>query len=99
MHSARATTVDPGIAKGSWSEIFRNGLGLYSALVIGGIAMNATQMLVIAIIMPTIVRDIGGARLFTPAAVLFTARLIVLGSSSWMVWLRRGAPRAPALGG
>jgi hypothetical protein len=57
MHSARATAVDPGIAKGSWSEIFRNGLGLYSALVIGGIAMNATQMLVIAIIMPTIVRD------------------------------------------
>src|ERR1700719_3969542 len=24
----------------AWSEIFRNGLGLYSALVIGGIAMN-----------------------------------------------------------
>ena len=43
---------DSGIAKGSWSEIFRNGLGLCSALVIGGIAMNATQMLVIAIIMP-----------------------------------------------
>jgi hypothetical protein len=54
MHGARATTVDSGTAKGSWSEIFRNGLGLYSALVIGGIAMNATQMLVIAIIMPTI---------------------------------------------
>jgi hypothetical protein len=50
MNGARATTVDSGIAKGSWSEIFRNGLGLYSALVIGGIAMNATQMLVIAII-------------------------------------------------
>jgi hypothetical protein len=54
MDDARAATVNPGIAKGSWSEIFRNGLGLYSALVIGGIAMNATQMLVIAIIMPTI---------------------------------------------
>jgi hypothetical protein len=48
MHGARATTADPGIANGSWSEIFRNGLGLYSALMIGGIAMNATQMLVIA---------------------------------------------------
>jgi hypothetical protein len=24
----------------AWSEIFRNGLGLYSALVIGGIAMK-----------------------------------------------------------
>ena len=35
--------------KGSWGEIFRDGLGLYSALVIGRIAMHATQMLVIAI--------------------------------------------------
>ena len=68
MHGARATTVDSGIAKGSWSEIFRNGLRLYSALVIGGIAMNATQMLVIAIIMPTIVRDVGGASFYTWAA-------------------------------
>ena len=42
MHGARATTVDSGIAKGSWSELFRDGRGLYSALVIGGIAMNAT---------------------------------------------------------
>src|ERR1700757_2834195 len=55
MQSVRAVTAEPGLAKGSWSEIFRNGLGLYSALVIGGIAMNATQMLVITIIIPTIV--------------------------------------------
>jgi MFS family permease len=72
MQGARATTVDGGVAKGSWSEIFRNGLALYSALVIGRIAMNATQMLVIAIIMPTIVRDIGGASFYTWAAMLYT---------------------------
>jgi hypothetical protein len=42
MNGTRATTVDSTVTKGSWSEIFRNGLGLYSALVIGGIAMNAT---------------------------------------------------------
>jgi hypothetical protein len=70
MDGARATTLELTVAKGSWSEIFRNGLGLYSALVIGGIAMNATQMLVIAIIMPTIVRDIGGANFYTWAAML-----------------------------
>jgi len=72
MQGARATTVDGGVDKGSWSEIFRNGLGLYSALVIGAIAMNATQMLVIAIIMPTIVHDIGGASFYTWAAMLYT---------------------------
>lgn len=45
------------IEKGTWREIDRGGLGLYSALIIGGIAMQATQMLVIAIIMPTVVAD------------------------------------------
>ena len=75
MHGTRATTIDSKPGKGSWSEIFRDGRGLYSALVIGGIAMNATQMLVIAIIMPTIVRDIGGASFYTWAAMLYTIRL------------------------
>jgi MFS family permease len=98
MHGARATTVDSGIAKGSWGEIFRNGLGLYSALVIGGIAMNATQMLVIAIIMPTIVRDIGGASFYTWAAMLYTIGSIVGGASTGMVWSHLGARRSYTLG-
>jgi MFS family permease len=98
MQGTRASTTDPGIAKGSWSEIFRNGLGLYSALVIGGIAMNATQMLVIAIIMPTIVRDIGGASFYTWAAMLYTIGAIVGGASTGMVWGRLGARRAYTLG-
>ena len=95
MHSP---TVEAGIAKGSWSEIFRGGLGLYSALVIGGIAMNATQMLVIAIIMPTIVRDIGGASFYTWAAMLYTIGAIVGGASTGTVWSRLGAQRAYTLG-
>ena len=86
------------LTKGSWSEIFRNGLGLYSALVIGGIAMNATQMLVIAIIMPTIVHDIGGASFYTWAAMLYTIGAIVGGASTPMVWSRLGARRAYTLG-
>src|SRR5689334_16887926 len=98
MQGSPATTIDSAIAKGSWGEIFRNGLGLYSALVIGGIAMNATQMLVIAIIMPTIVRDIGGASFYTWAAMLYTIGAIVGGASTGMVWSRLGARRAYTLG-
>jgi MFS family permease len=97
MHGARAGTIDSAVAKGSWSEVFRNGLGLYSALVIGGIAMNATQMLVIAIIMPTIVRDIGGASFYTWAAMLYTIGAIVGGASTGMVWSHLGARRAYTL--
>src|ERR1700741_3305754 len=95
MHSAR---VEAGIAKGSWSDIFRDGLGLYSALVIGGIAMQATQMLVIAIIMPTVVADIGGADYYTWAAMLYTIGSIIGGASTGMVWARLGARRAYTLG-
>ncbi|MGA8756340.1 MAG: MFS transporter [Stellaceae bacterium] len=98
MLGAGATTVGGATAKGSWSEIFRNGLGLYSALIIGGIAMNATQMLVIAIIMPTIVRDVGGASFYTWAAMLYTIGAIVGGASTAMVWSRLGARRAYTLG-
>jgi MFS family permease len=98
MSDTRARPLDTSAAKGSWSEIFRNGLGLYSALVIGGIAMNATQMLVIAIIMPTIVRDIGGASFYTWAAMLYTIGAIVGGASTAMIWGRLGARRAYTLG-
>src|SRR6476660_3838943 len=84
--------------KGSWGEIFRDGLGLYSALVIGGIAMHATQMLVIAIIMPTIVADIGGAAYYTWAAMLYTIGAIVGASSTAVVWGRFGPRRSYALG-
>jgi predicted MFS family arabinose efflux permease len=86
------------IEKGAWSEIFRSGLGLYSALIIGGIAMQATQMLVIAIIMPTIVADIGGADYYTWAAMLYTIGSIVGGASTGTVWARLGARRSYAIG-
>jgi MFS family permease len=86
------------VEKGSWGEIFRDGLGLYSALVIGGIAMHATQMLVIAIIMPTIVADIGGAAYYTWAAMLYTIGSIVGGASTGVVWGRFGARRGYAMG-
>ncbi|MGC2415806.1 MAG: MFS transporter [Stellaceae bacterium] len=100
MTYSRAATAapEPEIQKGAWSDIFRDGRGLYSALVIGGIAMHATQMLVIAIIMPTIVADIGGAAFYTWAAMLYTIGAIVGASSTGVVWGRFGARRGYALG-
>src|SRR5437773_6875850 len=44
MNYSRAATAASEIEKGAWSDIFRNGLGLYSALVIGIlIAARAVQ--------------------------------------------------------
>ena len=89
---------ETSVAKGDWSELFRDGRGLYSALIIGGIAMHATQMLVIAIIMPTVVGDIGGAAYYTWAAMLYTIGSIVGSSSTGVVWSRFGARKGYALG-
>src|SRR5437773_4749423 len=97
MSNLRAAAPEHDTAKGSWGEIFRDGRGLCSALVIGGIAMHATQMLVIAIIMPTIVADIGGAAYYTWAAMLYTIGSIVGGASTGIVWGRLGARRGYAM--
>jgi MFS family permease len=98
MNDAAVEAPERGTEKGSWSEIFGGGLGLYSTLVIGGVAMQATQMLVIAIIMPTIVADIGGADYYTWTAMLYTIGAIVGGASTGTVWARLGARRGYVLG-
>lgn len=97
MSEAHASSTHE-VTKGAWGEIFRGGLGLYSTLVIGGVAMHATQMLVIAIVMPTIVADIGGAAYYTWAAMLYTIGSIVGASSTGLVWSHVGARRGYALG-
>src|SRR6516162_5549576 len=81
----RAMTLEREAAKGSWGEIFRDGHGLYSALVI-------------AIIMPTIVADIGGAAYYTWAAMLYTIGAIIGASSTGVVWSRFGPRKGYALG-
>ena len=98
MSQSRARSPEGEATKGAWGDIFRDGLGLYSALVIGGIAMHATQMLVIAIIMPTIVADIGGAAYYTWAAMLCTIGAVVGASSTGVVWSRFSPRRVYALG-
>ena len=55
-------------------------------------------MLVIAIIMPTIVADIGGADYYTWTAMLYTIGAIVGGASTGTVWARLGARRSYVLG-
>jgi MFS family permease len=97
MSDSGAKAGEPEVRKGSWGELFRDGRGLYCALVIGGNAMHATQILVIAIIMPTIVADVGGAVYYTWAAMLYTIGSIVGASSTGAVWSKFGARRSYAL--
>ena len=50
-----------GATTASYAELFRGGRAILSVLVILGAALHALQIMVIAIIMPTVVGDIGGA--------------------------------------
>ena len=85
-------------AKGSWDELLREGRALYTTLIVGGVALHGTQTLVIAIIMPSIVAEIGGAAYYAWAAMLYTIGSIVGASSTGPIWARLGARRGYTLG-
>jgi MFS family permease len=70
----------------AWSNLFRDGRGLYTALVILGVLLHALQILVIAIIMPSVVADIGGAAYYTWAAMIYTVGSIAGAASLGPVW-------------
>ena len=53
--------ITSGAAGATYAELFRGGRAILSILVILGAALHALQIMVIAIIMPTVVGDIGGA--------------------------------------
>lgn len=84
--------------KGRWDELLRDGRALYTTLIVGGVALHGTQILVIAIIMPSIVADIGGAVYYTWAAMLYTIGSIVGASATGPVWARLGARKGYTLG-
>lgn len=76
--------------KAAWVELFRQGRGFYTVLLVLGTAIHALQILVIAIIMPTVVSDIGGAGYYTWVAMLYTIGSIMGAASVGPVWARFG---------
>ncbi len=86
-------TNDSADDKGAWREVFLQGKALYTLLVLGGVAMHSLQLLVIAIVMPSVVADIGGATFYTWTAMLYTIGAIVGASSTGPLWERFGARR------
>ena len=63
--------------KAPFSELFRDGRAFSTILVVLSAVIQALQVLVIAIIMPTVVGDIGGTAYFTWPAMLYTMGGIV----------------------
>ena len=87
------------IPKAGWAELFRDGRALYTVLVLLGVGLFALQNLVIAIVMPTVVADIGGANYYAWPAMLYTIGAIVGAASLGPVWAAFGRRRGYAVSG
>ena len=68
-------------AYATYAELFRDGRAILSALVILGAGLHALQIMVIAIIMPTVAADIRGASYFAWPAMIYSVGAI-LGAAS-----------------
>lgn len=79
-----AEAQQPGRA--GWAELFQGPTGPFTVLVILCVAIHALQILVIAIIMPTVVADLGGAEYYTWPTMLYTVGSIVGTASIGPVW-------------
>jgi MFS family permease len=82
-----------GATTASYAELFRGGRAILSVLVILGAALHALQIMVIAIIMPTVVGDIGGAAYFAWPAMIYSVGAILGAASVGPVWDRIGGRR------
>ena len=94
-----ASTAEPGDQKAPWSDLFRDGRTPFSFLVLTGVCLHALQVLVTAIIMPTVVADIGGAAYYTWPAMVYTIGAIVGAASVGPVWNRLGPRKGYAVSG
>ena len=87
----------PDSAKAPFSDLFRDGRAFSTILVVLSAVIQALQILVIAIIMPTVVADLGGAAYFTWPAMLYTMGGIVGAMSVGAVWNAVGARNGYAI--
>jgi MFS family permease len=99
MNAAPATPGDTPPKQAPWGDLVRDGRGIYSLLVILGVMMHALQILVINIIMPTVIADLGGAAYYTWPAMLYTIGAIVGAASVGPVLASLGHRRGYAASG
>jgi MFS family permease len=69
-----------------WRDLLQDGRALYLALVVLATIVHALQILVMAIIMPTVVADVGGAAYYTWPSMIYTVASIVGAASVGPVW-------------
>jgi MFS family permease len=63
--------------KARWTDVFRNGLAIYTVTINLAMALHAIDVFIISTVMPKVVRDIGGTSFYTWPTMLYMVASIV----------------------
>lgn len=84
--------------KVGWGSIFKNGLGLYTIMLNLGIGLHAVDVFIVSTVMPSVVRDIGGAAYYSWATMLYMVASIIGAATGAPLKAHLGPRRAYCLG-
>jgi MFS family permease len=82
-----------------WQELFRPDLAAFTVILNLGIGLHAVDVFVISTVMPTVVRDIGGASFYAWSTMLYMVASIVGAASGGPLKAALGPRKGYALGG
>ncbi len=82
-----------------WRELFRPELAAFTVILNLGIGLHAVDVFVISTVMPTVVRDIGGASFYAWSTMLYMVASIVGAASGGPLKAALGPRKGYALGG
>lgn len=74
-----------------WADLVRGGNAARSAVVGGGMVIHAVNVFIVATILPSVVRDIGGLRLFAWSTTLYVVASLLGGVACARLLARLGA--------
>jgi MFS family permease len=84
--------------KVGWSNVFKDGLALYTIMLNLGIGLHAVDVFIVTTVMPSIVRDIGGASYYSWTTMLYMVASIIGAATGSPLKGKLGARRAYCLG-
>jgi MFS family permease len=88
---------DTATEAGSWRELFGQHLGM-STVLAGGVLLYSTNEFMTISMLPSIIADIGGARLFSWATTLYLIGSVISAAAVHPIVQRVGARRAYLIG-
>ncbi len=84
--------------KVGWGSVFKDGLALYTIMLNVGIGLHAVDVFIVSTVMPSVVRDIGGASYYAWTTMLYMVASIIGAATGSPLKAGFGARRAYCLG-